>query len=366
MKKILIFVFVVFSFIAQGQNIEGKLFGGGSYGSDPNSDLAVTLKATSQYPTNSASSPTIFVIRIEQSEWDASGVTSVSIVDNPLDMGDNLAPDAEWDDGNGYHYIYYSAGVADWDLSDCPISLGPNSTYLSLKFNDMTNAFTVELTLKDVDPVVGSEVNLVDVNQLILTNDYILPLELIIFTADIYKSYSSLLKWETINEINVDKIVVQRSLATKKWEDIGFVLANNIKNKVNFYKFIDKDVYDGYGERTYFYRLKFIDKDSQYKYSSIQDVIFINEEQNIEIEVFPNPSSEVVYYKLSGIRRNSNIDVLVYDLAGNLVFQRKSKYNTTRNLLVDKKSFKFDNGIYNLIIIDEDNKKHYSNFVMTR
>ncbi len=367
MKQLLLLLLLLFSSIlAKSQNIEGKLANGGDFGSNPNSDLAVTLRATSQYPIGSAASPTIFVLRIEQSEWDASGVTSVSIVDNPLDMGDGGAPDGEWDDSNGYHYLYYSAGVADWDLSDCSTTLDNSSTYLSLVFNDMSNSFVVEMTLKDVDPVVGSEVNLVDENQLILVNDIVMPLELINFTAQNYKLYSSFLKWSTTNEVNVDKYEIERSQDTENWEVIGYVKAKNTNYTTNYYSFIDQDVYDGYGENAFFYRLKMIDYNTQYKLSKVRPVLFSSDARKLKIEVFPNPSSKVVYYMLSGVRRNSDLNIKVYDNTGKLILEKTEKYNTKRNLLLDKNSFNLDNGVYNLIISDENDIKYYSNFILTR
>ncbi len=366
MKQLLVFILLFSSTLAKSQNIEGKLANGGDYGSNPNSDLAVTLRATSQYPIGSAASPTIFVLRIEQSEWNASGVTSVSIIDNPLDMGDGGAPDAEWDDSNGYHYLYYSAGVADWDLSDCSTTLNNTSTYLSLVFNDMNNSFVVEMTLKDVDPVVGSEVNLVDDNQLILVDDIVMPLELIDFTAQNHKTYSSLLKWATTNEVNVDKYEIERSQDTENWEAIGYVKAKDTNYTTNYYSYIDKDVYDGYGENTFFYRLKMIDYNTQYKLSKVRSVQFFSNSRKLKIQVFPNPSSKVVYYKLSGVRRNSNLNIKVYDNTGQLILEKTKKYNTKKNLLLDKNSFNMDNGVYNLIITDENDIKYYSNFILTR
>ncbi len=366
MKNIIVFISLFFSLISKGQDIEAKLFNGGVYGSNPSSDLAVTLRATSQYPVGSASSPTIFVFRIEQTEWDASGVTSVSIVDNPLDMGDSGSPDAEWDDANGYHYLYYSAGVADWDLNTCSTTLNNTSTYLSLKFNDMSNSFVVEMTLKDVDPVVGSEVNLVDENQLIITNGIVMPLELVDFNVLAYKKYSALLKWETTNEVNVDKYEIERSEDTKKWKVVGFVKARNIQHSKNSYSYIDKNVFDGFGDKTYFYRLRLIDIDSQFKYSKICNVTFSSRKNKLKIEVFPNPSSEIVYFKLSGIRRNSNLDISVFDNHGKEILTKTLKYNTYKNTLFRRNSIDIKSGMYNLVITDDQNIRYYSNFIITK
>jgi len=192
------------------------------------------------------------------------------------------------------------------------------------------------------------------------------PIELVSFYASKYDNSSSLLKWKGQNQINFDRFELQRSYDSQKWEHVI-----NIKDKQNDkdlkkYSYIDKNIYDGKEKTVIYYRLKMIDRDDQYKYSKIESILFLPYIKQIEIEVFPNPSSKVVFFKLTGTKTNSNLNIMIFDNKGKLVLSKSEKYNSNKNLLLDKNSMKLDNGIYNLIITDENNSKYYTNFILTR
>ena len=367
MKQFLFIFLIIFSYsFTEGQTISGELYDGGLYGSDASSDMTTTLTASSQYSSGSSASPTIFVYRILQTEWDASGVTSVSIVDNPLDMGNGGAPDAEWDDANGYHYLYYSAGVADWDLHDCPTSLGANSTYLSLKFNGLSSQITVYMTLKDVDPVVGSEVNLVTVNQLTSVGSITLgtlPLNLISFSASKYNTTSSYLSWTTSDEFDFDRFEVERSVDSRNWEYVASVESFSFQRN-NDYSYLDKDVYNGDGEQTFYYRLKLIDKDGAFRYSDVKFVTFDSEK--VEMTLFPNPSSDKVYFSLAGFSTDKPVNVAIYDFTGKLVFIRKIDYRNNNILLLDNAKVRLKSGMYHVVVSDNNDHKLHRKLVIAK
>ncbi len=363
----IIFIFYYFHFI-NAQSISGELYDGGLYGSDASSDMTTTLTASSQYASGSAASPTIFVYRILQTEWDAANITSVSMVDNPLDMGNSGGPDSEWDDANGYHYLYFSAGVADWDLHDCPTSLGPNSTYLSLKFNGMSGSMTVYMTLKDTDPVVGSEVNRISTNQLTSVGSITLttlPIKLKEFTVRKYNPTSSYLAWTTANEINFDKFIVERSTDSKNWSGIGEVKSFAF-SRSNDYSFVDKDVYDGNGEQTFFYRLKMLDLDGGWRYSKVENVLFNTSKGIAKLMLFPNPSSEKVYFNLTNIESGSNLDINIFDSTGKLIMKKEQNYKLNNNLLIDNAKQSIKAGMYHVIISDNKGNKYYKKLILSR
>ncbi len=370
MKRYLI-ILVMFLFLItnnQGQTIAGEVFdGGGIYGSDVNAHMTVTLTASSQYAINSTSSPTIFVFRIPQAEWDASGITSVTTLDNPLAMGSNSGgPSSEWDDANGYHYLYYSATVADWDLHDCPTSLGPNSTYLSLKFNDLSTPITVYMTLKDVDPVVGSEVNLVFDNQLTSVNSDVIPLTLTSFSAKKHNITSTYLSWTSEDEVNFDRFDIERSTGYNDWEYIATIKGSGKDRGRKSYSYIDKDVYKNEGSQSFYYRLKMVDLDGRYKFSEVREVLFDNANRVIKLLVFPNPASKKVFFTLSDIKKDSKLMIKIYDNAGKLALSKNIVYQNNKNLLIDNTVQRLQAGSYNVIISDEGEHKYFKKLVLTR
>ena len=371
MKKYLILLFILSTInIVFGQTISGELYDGGLYGSDASSDMTTTLTASSQYSSGSNASPTIFVYRILQTEWDASGVTSVSIVDNPLNMGNSSGgPDGEWDDGNGYHYLYYSAGIADWDLNTCPTTLGSNSTYLSLKFNGLSAEMTVYMTLLGVDPVNGSKVNLVSENQLTSVDNITIGSPLFIsivdFKASKYNSSSSYLSWTGENEVNFDRFEIQRSINGRNWVYAGTVNSYSLFRSSD-YSFIDKDVYDGVGDQTFYYRLKLIDKDGGYRFSKIRDVSFEAKDAVVDLEIYPNPSSEKVFFTLSGIDSDSDVNIDIFDINGKIAYRKNMKNLSKSNLLLDNTITRLQSGMYNVIISDKKGHRLYKKLILAR
>lgn len=65
-----------------------------------------------------------------------------------------------------------------------------------------------------------------------------------------------ILLWKSIVELNLDRFEIERSLDEKQFIKIGKVTATGPKN----YEFVDKSVFKQ-NSRTFYYRLKLIDKD---------------------------------------------------------------------------------------------------------
>ncbi|MFQ5864991.1 MAG: hypothetical protein ACE5IW_07170 [bacterium] len=77
------------------------------------------------------------------------------------------------------------------------------------------------------------------------------------------------LKWTTQNEINLKGFDVQRALDNKNPKDfrvIGFVKATSEKKDKKKYTYEDKSVFKQF-DRTFYYRLKIVDKDGSFSYS---------------------------------------------------------------------------------------------------
>ncbi len=118
------------------------------------------------------------------------------------------------------------------------------------------------------------------------TNNVVLPLDLISFTGKLQADLSTLLNWETANEINMQGFDVERSNDGNNFSKIDFVKAIGINNTTSNYSYIDNDALDQQSIVLY-YRLKIINKDGTFKYSNI---ITINLPiTKAIISVIPNP-----------------------------------------------------------------------------
>ena len=106
-------------------------------------------------------------------------------------------------------------------------------------------------------------------------NNFTLPLDLLSFTGQLQNNNSVLLNWKTENEINTSHFVVERSADGIRFNGIGNVTANGRNNTSGSfnYSFTDNDAINQSSQRLY-YRLKMVDIDGNFKYSSIVSVSF--------------------------------------------------------------------------------------------
>ncbi len=112
-----------------------------------------------------------------------------------------------------------------------------------------------------------------------------LPVEYVYFTGE-YVDQENQLTWITATEINNSGFEVQHSLDLISFQSRGFVVGAGNSNSSQFYSFIDEDPSGG----VHYYRLKQIDFDGNYKYSSIISVVVPDK----DIMVYPNPTSGIL------------------------------------------------------------------------
>ncbi len=123
-----------------------------------------------------------------------------------------------------------------------------------------------------------------------------LPVELTSFTTRVAKT-DVILKWKTATELNnygfeIQKAVMntrtindQTSINTDDWSTIGFVKGNGNSNSPKEYSYVDKNPTWG---KVINYRLKQIDNDGKYSFSSIESVKLEALEYKL-MQNFPNP-----------------------------------------------------------------------------
>lgn len=112
-----------------------------------------------------------------------------------------------------------------------------------------------------------------------------LPVELLDFDAQkIDKTVE--LNWQTASERNNAGFDLERSGNAGDWEPIGYVEGHGNSNELQQYSYLDKEPVSGYN----YYRLKQIDLDGEYEYSSICYVLFTGN-TTAGLNVYPNPNS---------------------------------------------------------------------------
>lgn len=160
--------------------------------------------------------------------------------------------------------------------------------------------------------VTGGRLNVF--NAVVEISTPIVPVELIAFSAA--ANYNSvILSWSTATEINNSGFSVERKKDVEEsWTEIGFVPGFGTSTERRSYSFIDPDL----SIATYIYRLKQIDFDGSFEYSS-EVFVDINSPAHFALmQNYPNPFNPSTKIQYS-IGSRQFVSLKVYDILGNEV-----------------------------------------------
>lgn len=139
----------------------------------------------------------------------------------------------------------------------------------------------------------------------------VLPLELISFEGEEVLTKIKL-NWKTASEVNVLKIVLEKSNDAIHFFEIYHTPTKGNTNG-SLYETFDLFPYNGKN----YYRLKIIDEDGSFKYSKVISVDFDNNEVE-DILVYPNPSKNIFYIQTRNLG-NEEVNLSVYNPEGQRV-----------------------------------------------
>lgn len=148
-----------------------------------------------------------------------------------------------------------------------------------------------------------------------------LPVELTSFIAKSQNGKINL-NWQTETEVNnygfeIERIIKTSENKSNNWEKIGFVNGSGNSNSPKEYSFTDLQLNK---DATLNYRLKQIDNDGKFAYSSIIEVefIFVPNEFSMS-QNYPNPFNPNTTIKF-GIPVDSKVTLEVYNIIGERVY----------------------------------------------
>lgn len=142
--------------------------------------------------------------------------------------------------------------------------------------------------------------------ELVINDQGVLPLHLISFSGKFEKGYN-LLNWKTENEQNTKSFDIEYSNNAIDYVKVDKVSANGQGNNSYAYKHITAGV-------TSYYRLKIIDADNNFVYSSIIKIQNIKE-KSIPAAISPNPVSEILLIAINDIKLLHS-KALLFDING--------------------------------------------------
>lgn len=174
-----------------------------------------------------------------------------------------------------------------------------------------------------------------------------LPVNWLNFAAEQQNNVVNL-NWSTTSEKNNYGFHIEKSTNGNAWNEIGFVNAANTdgwENSINYYEFIDNNPIVGVN----LYRLKQVDFDGIFSYSTIRKVFF--KKSGFITKIYPNPTKG----NITIASKNPNY-IIVSDIKGQIIKQVKIDI-PTEILSVDLSELSV--GIYTIrIICDSDEYMH--------
>lgn len=255
----------------------------------------ITFQATTGDP--------VLDVRVKQHVTTSNGITQIP---NVIDRTWIVSPEALVSQNFGF--------VVGWaDIADETGAVDHTQTYVSYRLSE-TNSWIPNTapgnTAQHVSPLSGNRDSTTGANwgqpsglgsQLLMNNPntyYIatgsdltaLPVSLLTFGAQ-YQGGHVNISWTTASEQNNAYFNVERSMDATNWTSIGQVQGHGTSNIFNSY--LDIDNLQGIiPTGTIYYRLKQVDFNGAYEYSTIRSVDLTN--QGPALSMYPNPTSNTL------------------------------------------------------------------------
>lgn len=174
----------------------------------------------------------------------------------------------------------------------------------------------------------------------------VLPVKLVYFNG--YKKGNEVqVVWETAEELNVSRYEVEQlNSVTKNWDAKGTVYAKG-GNSGSSYSF--NDVPNVNSGKYLIYRLKMVDKDGKFTYSSLVKINFAILKAELFIQTNPVVNGELKY-TITGLPSGKKAEVSIIDYSGRVVLR-----NTISSLMNNTlRIHRLSSGMYKLMVRIDD------------
>ncbi|KAA0993524.1 T9SS type A sorting domain-containing protein [Dyadobacter aurulentus] len=165
-----------------------------------------------------------------------------------------------------------------------------------------------------------------------------LPVTLTLFEATRQEN-SAFLTWQTSSEVNSAAFELQHSTNGKTWNLISRIAASGTSASSTDYSYTHLNPENG----SNFYRLRMLDLDGSFTYSTIRDLRF---DHIFKLSVYPNPAVNNITIK--GISLTNIKEITLYSLDGHVAYVSKSPGSE----VIDVSGF--PGGVYMAVVTQKD------------
>lgn len=146
-----------------------------------------------------------------------------------------------------------------------------------------------------------------------------LPVTIISFSAQ-KQNGTTLLKWTTVQEFNSREFMIERSVNGIDWQVIETIAAAG--NSASILNYIARDLNPVKGINLY--RLKSVDRDDQFVYSSVRRVDF---ENKYTYSIYPNPATDIIQITADN-SSGFNAQVQIVNAQGQVLISKQIRNNS--------------------------------------
>lgn len=191
----------------------------------------------------------------------------------------------------------------------------------------------------------GNNSDYIGIDQISIHGVNDIPVELASFSA-FQSGYDVMLNWSTASETNNKGFAVERRFQGEEtWNEISFVNGHGTTTELQSYNYQDK-LNNLNINGTISYRLRQVDFDGTYEYSSVVNVDFNNLPENFGLQQnYPNPfnpSTKINYSIASAVF----VNISVYNLLGEKVAELVNEMKEAGNYEVNFDASQLTSGIY--------------------
>ena len=180
-----------------------------------------------------------------------------------------------------------------------------------------------------------------------------LPVNLVSFLGS-YRNENTTLTWETENLLNFSHFEIERSLNGRNFVSVGLKNPQGDRISRTKYQFIDN--LTGVSGTIFYYRLKMIDADNQFKYSNV--ILIRKDLKNAAgLVINPNPIVSGVKATASFIASaNSTVNFKVIDMSGKVLLTQQNSISLGNNTVTINNLDRLQSGVYILQLNDGESR----------